>query len=100
MDNVAIVKDMYAAFARTDIAAVLSHVAEDSVWSVEEPASIPWTGVRQGHEGILAQIRSSTCACTMNATGKHVDSPIAHYWRFRDGKAVANTNIVKTAAYL
>ena len=38
--------------------------------------------------------------CTVNATGKHVDSPIAHYWRFRDGKAVANTNIVNTAAYL
>ena len=60
MDNVAIVKDMYAAFGRGDIATVLSHVAEDSVWPMEGPSAIPRTGARQGHEGILAQIRSST----------------------------------------
>ena len=35
----------------------------------------------------------------MNATGKHVDSPVAHHFKFRDGKVVEYTNFVDTAAF-
>ena len=124
MDNVSVIKDIYAAFGRGDVAGILSHVAEDCVWSMEAPASIPWRGLRRGHAEILgfftAIVNESTnqkldmrhfvasggdvavfgrYECTMNATGKHVDSPVAHYWRLRDGKAVEYNVLLNTAAY-
>jgi ketosteroid isomerase-like protein len=35
---------------------------------------------------------------TTKATGKTVDSPVAHYWKFRDGKVVRYVGLSNTAA--
>jgi ketosteroid isomerase-like protein len=35
---------------------------------------------------------------TTKATGKRVDSPVAHYWKFRDGKVVRYVGLSNTAA--
>jgi uncharacterized protein len=37
-------------------------------------------------------------AATMKATGKKFDTPIAHYWKFRDGKVVRYIGFANTAA--
>ena len=45
---VEIVKQMYAAFSRGDIAEVMSHIADDVEWVAEGPAGMVFTGVRRG----------------------------------------------------
>ncbi|HTQ58338.1 MAG TPA: hypothetical protein VMI94_27940 [Bryobacteraceae bacterium] len=45
---VEIVKQMYAAFSRGDIAEVMSHIADDVEWVAEGPAGMVFTGVRDG----------------------------------------------------
>ncbi len=35
---------------------------------------------------------------TMKATGKRISSPIAHYWKFRDGKVPRYVGLLNTAA--
>src|SRR6202035_3416768 len=37
-------------------------------------------------------------AATMKATGKKFDSPIAHYWKFRDGEVIRYVGLSNTAA--
>jgi len=39
-------------------------------------------------------------AATAKATGRKVDTPIAHYWRFRDGKVIRYVGFSDTAAAL
>jgi ketosteroid isomerase-like protein len=34
----------------------------------------------------------------MNSTGKTFDTPVAHYWKFRDGKIVRYVGFSNTAA--
>ncbi len=38
--------------------------------------------------------------CTLKKTGKHLDSPVAHLFKFRDGKIVRFVDYTDTAAYL
>jgi ketosteroid isomerase-like protein len=38
--------------------------------------------------------------CTLKKTGKHVDSPVAHLFKFRDGKIVRFVDHLNTAAFL
>ena len=47
--NIKIIKDVYDAFGRGDVAAVLDAVAEDVDWAAEAAGSgAPWYGVRHG----------------------------------------------------
>lgn len=123
--NVQIVKDMYAAFGRGDIPAILGKLADDVVWEFEGPSSISFTGIRRGvpeasgfftgidreHADPQLEIQSvigsgdevaafGRYAATMKATGKRVTSPLAHYWKFRDGKVVRYINHIDTAAFV
>jgi len=124
-ENVQIVKDMYAAFGRGDIPTILGKLADDVVWEFEGPSSIAFTGVRRGvaeasgffagiahdHTDPHLEIQSfigsgdevaafGRYAATMKATGKRVSSPIAHYWKFRDGKVARYVNLTDTAAFV
>lgn len=38
--------------------------------------------------------------CTLKKTGKRVDSPVAHLFKFRDGKIIRFVDHVNTAAFL
>jgi len=103
---------------------VLSHVADDCVWSMEAPAAISWGGIRRGPAEIMGfftgiagsgsdhNLEMTTFIpsgdevavfgryqSTMNGTGKRVDTPVGHYFRFRDGKVVEYLNFVNTAAF-
>lgn len=123
--HVETVKDIYAAFGRGDIPAILAKLTDDVVWEFEGPSSISFTGIRHGvpdaggfflgidreHTDPLLEIQSvigsgdevaafGRYAATMKATGKRVSSPIAHYWKFRDGKVARYINHVDTAAFV
>jgi ketosteroid isomerase-like protein len=123
--NVHTVKDIYAAFGRGDIPAILAQLAVDVVWEFEGPSSISFTGIRHGvpdasgfftgidrehtepHLEIQSVIGSGDevaafgrYSATMKNTGKRVTSPLAHYWKFRDGKVARYVNYIDTAAFV
>jgi len=122
---VEIVKQMYAAFSRGDIAEVMSHIADDVEWVAEGPAGMVFTGVRRGKVetmGFFAAIAQEHAdprlemtefvsqgdsvasfgryEATLKRAGKRVNSPVAHLFKFRDGKVVHYTNMLNTAAFL
>jgi len=117
------VKELYAAFGRGDLPAILAQLANDIVWESEGPAIISFTGIRRGipettgffealardHSDSRVTITDYVAdgdtvmtlgryTATMKATGKKLDSPIAHYWKFRAGKIVRYVGLVDTAA--
>ena len=109
----ATVQEIYAAFGGGDVATILSKLADDVVWESEGPAVISFSGIRRGkaeargffealgadHSNPQLTITEYVASgdtvmtigrytATVNATGKKFDSPIAHYWKFRDGKVI------------
>jgi ketosteroid isomerase-like protein len=56
MDHIATVKDIYAAFGRGDIPAILDRIAPDVEWDPEpnagQEAGVPWLAHRTGHDGV------------------------------------------------
>jgi uncharacterized protein len=123
MSNTATVQELYAAFGRGDVPAILEKLADDVVWESEGPAILRFTGVRRGEaeaKGFFDALRTEHAnpeltitdyvdsgdrvmtigryAATMKATGKKFDIPIAHYWKFRDGKIVRYIGFADTAA--
>ena len=52
-DNLQTVKNIYEAFNRGDIDAILASCAEDVEWGVDGgTGELPWAGVRHGHAGV------------------------------------------------
>ena len=119
------VKDAYAAFGRGDVATILSMLAPDVSWELEAPAEVSFAGIRKGPEGVkgffqaiandhadpkleITEYFSSADGvatfgrykCTLKKTGKRLDSPVAHLFKFRDGKIVRFVDHTDTAAYL
>jgi ketosteroid isomerase-like protein len=124
-DLVEQLKEIYAAFGRGDAGAIIASMAEDVSWEFEAPAVISWGGIRRGpaeaagfFAGIAAEhadpkltmvdfVASGDAVtafgryqATVRATGKRVDTPVAHYFKFRDGKIVRYINLVNTAAFV
>lgn len=50
--NAKAVQDIYAAFGRGDLPAMLSLLAEDVRWSFPLSQVIPWSGERRGRDGV------------------------------------------------
>jgi ketosteroid isomerase-like protein len=111
--NIETVGQLYEAFGRGDVQAILDRVTDDVDWSTDAViASAPWYGPRHGKselagffEGIgktgpvteftpLAYASNDDgdvmvfirYAFTVTATGKHVTMNMHHYWKFRDAK--------------
>jgi uncharacterized protein len=124
-DLIQTLKGIYAAFGRGDIATVMSHVGEDVVWQAEGPAELVFTGIRHGlaeTAGFFAGIAQehadpklemtdflasgdSVAAfgryeATLRRSGRRVNSPVGHLFKFRDGKIVNYVNLLNTAAFL
>src|SRR5258708_10908446 len=99
------VQEIYSAFGRGDVPAILARLTDDVVWETEGPAIISFTGTRHGvteTKGFFDAISKDhvnpvltmtdyvgsgdTVAAivryeaTMKATGKKVNTPAAHYW--------------------
>lgn len=119
------VEELYAAFGRGDIATILAALADDVVWEVEGPAEISFAGIRHGIQETkgffqaiandhadpkltITEFFSSPDAvasfgryeCTLKKTGKRVSTPVAHYFKFRDGKVIRFVDHINTAAFL
>jgi ketosteroid isomerase-like protein len=119
------IKDIYAAFGRGDIATILSSLTADVSWEFEAPAELSWSGVRHTPQevagffsGIAAEhadpklemteffsTNDAVAAfgryqATVKASGIRVDTPVAHYFKFRDGKISRYINIINSAAFV
>ncbi len=108
-DNAKIVRELYAAFGRGDIAAVTGAMAEDVDWNM--PGTFPSAGRRSGRRGVqefFAQVAELTDIEQFDArhfvaqndkvvvtgderlrvrrTGARVEQQWAHVYTLRDGK--------------
>jgi ketosteroid isomerase-like protein len=124
-DLIGKVKEFYSAFGRGDIAAIIAGVAEDVSWEFEAPAELLTSGIRRSPRGVaeyftalvgensdhnleMTEFLSGPESVasfgryqgTVKATGIRVDTPVAHYFKFRDGKVVRFVQLTNTAATL
>jgi ketosteroid isomerase-like protein len=108
--NVDVVRRVYDAFKRRDLAEALSLFAPDV--ELTQSSEVPWGGEYKGHDGViqffgkLTQSINSTLALerfidagehvvaigrtqgTVNAGGNRYDVPFAHVWTIQNGLAV------------
>ncbi len=111
--SIGVVRELYAAFARRDIEAILGRLAPDVVWSEPENPFNPAAGTHRGHQGFLEWARigreaedieileprqflanEDTVAvvghmrCRAKPTGRVYESDFVHVVVCRDGKIV------------
>ena len=123
-DSVDVVRGVYEAFGRGDVAAVLGAMAEDVEW--HEAEGMPYGGVYRGGQAVAENVfgpiirdvsnfavspeeligSGDTVAAvvrytgTGQATGKQLDLPVVHVWDVRDGKIACFRQFIDTAMYL
>jgi uncharacterized protein len=124
-DLVSKVKDLYSAFGSGDVATILGSITEDCSWEFEAPAELSWSGNRRGLQqmagfftGIAAEHADPVLQmteffesddavaafgrydATIRATGVRITVPVAHYFKFHDGKVSRYMNFTDTAAFV
>ncbi len=125
MSNLNTVQEIYAAFGRGDIPAILSKLADDVEWDADSTADTPFLLPRRGRDGVgeffanlaladftgfapTAFLESGNIVValidvefTVKATGKSVKQPDeAHIWRFGpDGRVADFRHRVDTHAH-
>ena len=124
MDNVKLMKDLYDAFGRGDIPAVLGAMSPDIKWHQAEnnpynPSGQAWVGpdavlnnlfMRLGGEWDGFVVRTGTFHGagdsvivearyngTFKPTGKSMDTQVCHVWDVKDGKVTRFQQYVDTA---
>ena len=122
--SVELVKDVYEAFARGDVPAVLGAMAADIAW--HEAEGLPYGGVYHGGEAVVQNVlgpitqdvvdfavraeefiaSGDTVAAvvrytgTGKATGKELDLQVVHVWNVREGKLQQFRQFIDTAKFL
>ena len=121
--NVEVIKSMYAAYAKGDLADIMNHMTDDVQWTSEGVKQMSWAGSWHGKpntkaffEGLNKDLESphldmntfiaegdkvaafGRYKATVRKTGKHVDTPVAHYFRLKDGKVAEYRNFINSAA--
>ena len=122
--NVQIVEDVYEAFARGDVAAVLAAMTDDVEW--HEAEGMPYGGVHRGGDAVAQNVfgpittdipdfavtptemiaSGDTVAVvvrytgTGKSTGEDLDLPVVHIWDVRDGKLERFRQFADTAKFL
>ncbi len=124
-DLISKVKGFYAAFSRGDIAAILASVADDVSWEYEGTPELLSSGIRRSpkevaeyfsalaaqsvdHNLEMTDFFSTDDAVaafgryqgTIKPSGIWVDTPLAHYFKFRDDKVIRHVQLSNTAATL
>jgi uncharacterized protein len=110
--NIKTIAQVYEAFGRGDVAAILDAVTDDVDWASEAASSAaPWYGVRHGKDGVgafftafgstmeveeftpVSFAANDTDVLTVvrfrarsRATGKAAEMDLHHFFTFRDGK--------------
>ena len=111
-DNLKLVREIYNAVGRGDVAAILDRVTNDVDWSAEAASrAAPWYGPRTGQAGVasffsdlagsieITEFTPDSFAAGEDdvhllvrwtfrsiATGRQASMTMHHYWRIRDGK--------------
>ena len=115
MSNADVVRDLYGAFGRGDVAAIQVHLAEDVEWEYGvSSTTVPWLQPLRGRDAVPRFFEALMGAVelhrfdvkellegdelvvamidiefTVRATGRRVvEEDEAHVWRFADGKVV------------
>ncbi|MCC6444665.1 MAG: nuclear transport factor 2 family protein [Armatimonadetes bacterium] len=122
-DNVRLIQEIYAAFGRGDVSALLEMLAPDVEWLYDGPDTIPWGGHRSGREE-AARFFSSLAESVdvkefgvhefiaqadkvvavghekmhVKATGRSYLAHWAHVFTVRDGKVARFREYTDTAA--
>jgi ketosteroid isomerase-like protein len=121
--NVRTVQEIYAAFGRGDIPALLGALAEDVEWSVAGPQEVPHAGKRRGRAEVAAffPVLAETeefeqfeprefiaqgdqvvvlgyLRSRVKATGRRYENEWAMVWTLRDGKVTRFRTYEDTAA--
>jgi len=122
-ETVGLIQQIYQAFGRGDIAAVLALIDPQGDLTFEGPKSIPWAGHWQGREGwakffqtlgesaeeIALQMEPFAAQgdhvvmigryqARVKRTGARIDTPLAHLWTLRNGLVVKCQELTNTAA--
>jgi ketosteroid isomerase-like protein len=110
--NIKTITQVYEAFGRGDVAAILDAVTDDVDWAAEAASSAaPWYGVRHGRDAVavffsdfgstmeveeftpVSSAANDTEVLTVvrfrarsRNTGKTAEMNLHHYFKFRDGK--------------
>lgn len=110
--NLGIIREIYDAVGRGDVAAILDRVTDDVDWSAEAAGhAAPWHGPRPGKAGVasffsdlansieISEFTPHSFAAGENdihllvrftfksiLTGREASMSMHHYWRIRDGK--------------
>jgi ketosteroid isomerase-like protein len=110
--NLSIVRTIYDAVGRGDVAAILDRVTDDVDWSAEAAGhAAPWDGSRAGKTGIASFLSDLATSIEITeftphsfavgdnnvhllvrstfrsiATGRQASMTVHHYWRLRDAK--------------
>ncbi len=111
-DNLSVVKEIYDAVARGDVAAILDRVSDDADWAAEAVGkTAPWHGPRAGKDGVASFFSDLATSIEISAftphsftagehdvhllvdwtirpitAGREVSMTMHHYWRLRDGQ--------------
>jgi len=110
--NIKTITEVYQAFGRGDVAAILDTLTYDVDWAAEASSSAaPWYGVRHGRDAVaefftafgstMEVIEFTPVSVAANesdvltvvrfrarsrSTGKAAEMDLHHYFKFRDGK--------------
>ena len=110
--NIKTITEVYQAFGRGDVAAILDTLTDDVDWAAEAGSSAaPWYGVRHGRDAVaefftafgstmevveftpVSVAANETDVLTVvrfrarsRSTGKAAEMDLHHYFKFRDGK--------------
>ena len=124
VNSVDVVRGVYEAFGRGDVAAVLGAMADDV--ERREAEGMPYGGVYRGGQAVAENVfgpvmrdipnfavspeeligSGDTVAVvvrytgTGQATGKQLDLPVVHVWDVRDGKIARFRQFIDTAMFL
>jgi uncharacterized protein len=111
-DHLKLVREIYDAVGRGDVAAILDRVTDDVDWAAEAASrAAPWYGPRPGQAGVASFFRDLAGSIEITeftphafatgeddvhllvrwtfrsiATGREASMTMHHYWRIRDGK--------------
>jgi len=120
--NTETVRGFYAAFARGDIPAILSHLSPDAVWALNGPETVPYGGTVHGREAVgdwfrrlgaaadyrleIEEVLASghyvvafgQAAARAMDTGRPFSTRWAHIWTFREGRVARFEAFVDSAA--
>lgn len=121
--NTALIKDVYAAFGRGDVAFIAARVAPDTLWDFAvQPSPVPWHQPVRGPEGVAAFLGAFVSNVTLghftprrfiaagdavvvdvglaykvNRTGRDVALDQVHWWTVQDGKVTRLRHFEDTA---